>query len=341
MNMKQRRFGRTDLNVSHSGFGALPIQRITFEESAALLRRAYEAGITFFDTANMYTDSEAKIGAALADVRQNIVIATKTAVGKPQWMMSNLENSLKMMKTDYVDILQLHNPSYVPVPGGADGVYKMLSNAKKQGKIRFIGISSHQRPLAIKAVESGYYDTLQFPLSMLSNDEDLALSPLCERHDVGLIAMKPMSGGLIKSGKTAFAFLNQYENILPIWGMQRMRELEEFLACEADPPKLDQAMWDEIYAERDILSGSFCRGCGYCLPCPVKIPIPTAARLSLLMSRAPVEPYLTSQWKAEMAKIDQCMMCRHCVHHCPYSLETPKLLKEEKAKYDQFVERLG
>jgi aryl-alcohol dehydrogenase-like predicted oxidoreductase len=339
--MKKFRFGRTGLMVSHSGFGALPIQRVSFEEADALLRRAYEAGINFFDTANMYTDSEAKIGAALADVRKDIIISTKTALAKPEQMMKNLENSLKMMKTDYIDVLQLHNPDSIPVPGGEDGAYEMLSQAKRQGKIRFIGVTNHRLHLAKQAVESGHYDSLQFPLSALSSEADLGLSDLCKRHDVGLIAMKAMSGGLIRNGKTAFAFLNQYDNILPIWGVQRMSELEEFLSCEAHPPELDAAMRAVIDEDKNLLKGSFCRGCGYCLPCPANIPIPTAARLSLMMARAPVKPFLSEGWQAEMKKIDQCVACGHCKQHCPYELDTPALLKEEKAKYDKALAAAG
>jgi aryl-alcohol dehydrogenase-like predicted oxidoreductase len=339
--MKQFRLGRTNLTVSHSGFGALPIQRVSFEESAALLRRAYEAGINYFDTANAYSDSEAKIGAALSDVRKDIIIATKTMLTSPERMMKNLENSLKMMKTDYVDILQLHNPDYIPVPGGGDGAYEMLTQAKRQGKIRFIGVTNHRLHLAKEAVESGHYDTLQFPLSVLSSDADLGLSDLCKEHDVGLIAMKAMSGGLVRSGTIAFAFLNQYDNILPIWGVQRMSELEEFLSCEENPPELNAETRAVIDEDRNALKGAFCRGCGYCLPCPADIPIPTAARLSLLMARSPAKPFLSKEWQAEMDKINQCILCRHCSQHCPYGLDTPELLKEEKAKYDKAIAALA
>ncbi|MDR1205610.1 MAG: aldo/keto reductase [Peptococcaceae bacterium] len=339
--MKQFRFGRTNLMVSHSGFGALPIQRVSFEEAAALLRRAYEAGINFFDTANMYSDSEAKIGAALSDVRGNIMIATKTMLAGPERMMKNLENSLKMMKTDYVDLLQLHNPDRVPMPGDEDGAYEMLLQAKRQGKVRFIGVTNHRLRLAKQAVESGHYDSLQFPLSVLSSDADLGLSDLCKRHDIGLIAMKAMSGGLVRSGKIAFAFLSQYDNILPIWGVQRMSELEEFLSCEANPPELNAETRAVIDEDRSALKGAFCRGCGYCLPCPANIPIPTAARLSLLMARSPAKPFLGKEWQAEMDKIDECTACRHCSQNCPYGLDTPKLLKEEKIKYDKALAALA
>jgi predicted aldo/keto reductase-like oxidoreductase len=239
------------------------------------------------------------------------------------------------MKTDYVDILQLHNPDYISVPGGEDGAYEMLSQAKRQGKIRFIGVSNHRLHLAKQAAESGHYDSLQFPLSVLSSDADLGLSDLCKRHDVGLIAMKAMSGGLVRSGRIAFAFLSQYDNILPIWGVQRMSELDEFLSCEEDPPELDAKMLAVINEDRESLKGSFCRGCGYCLPCPADIPIPTAARLSLLMARAPAAPFLSEHWQAEMDKINQCTSCKHCSQHCPYELDTPELLKKQKSIYDK------
>jgi aryl-alcohol dehydrogenase-like predicted oxidoreductase len=330
--MQKAIFGKTGLSVGRTGFGCIPIQRISFDESTALLRHAYENGVTLFDTANAYTTSEEKIGIALGHVRDKIVICTKTGVFSPEKVMENIENSLRMLKTDYIDVLQVHNPQIVPRPG-EDGVYECLLQAKEQGKIRFIGISFHSKDRAREAVISGLYDTLQYPLSYLSIREELALIDTCREYNVGLLAMKALGGGLLTNTRAAFAFLRQYENVIPIWGLQRMSELQEFLSFEKDPPVLDSALQDAIAADKEELSGNFCRCCGYCLPCSVGIPISNAARISFLLGRTVKESFLTEEWQNNMRLIDNCTNCGHCKHHCPYKLDVPALLKTQQEKY--------
>jgi aryl-alcohol dehydrogenase-like predicted oxidoreductase len=260
------RLGRTDLVVSRTGFGALPIQRVSDAEAGALLRRAHDAGVTFFDTARMYTDSEHKIGLALADVREEIVIATKSMARDRRTLLEQLETSLRELRTDHVDVYQLHNPTSVDYDD-PDGAYAGMVEAREKGLVRFLGLTNHRLPLALEAATSGRFDTIQFPLNYLASPDDLSLIEACRVSDVGLIAMKAMSGGLIRRPDAAFAFLRQYDNVLPIWGVQRMTELDEFLAYEADPPALDEAMRRAIEAERAELSSGFCRACGYCQPC--------------------------------------------------------------------------
>lgn len=334
--MDRIRLGRTNLKVSRSGFGALPIQRISILEAGRLLRKAYDRGINFFDTARAYTDSEEKIGAALADVRERIIIATKTGAEDRKTFFEHLETSLRNLKTDYIDIYQLHNPKVLPDPEEPKGLYQALLEAKNKGMIRFIGITNHRLDLAIAAVESGLYDTVQYPLSLLSDDKDLGLIDLCQKKDIGIIAMKALSGGLIDNGRAAFAFLRQYQNVLPIWGVQKESELDEFLACEQEPPILDEAMWQIINKFRSELSGDFCRGCGYCLPCPAQIPIPIAARMALFLGRAVYQSYLTDEWRKQMNLIENCIDCGHCRNHCPYELDTPNLLKRNLLAYRKF-----
>ena len=322
--------------VTKTAFGALPIQRISFEEAAKLLRRAYEAGINFFDTANFYTDSEAKIGNALSDVRENIVIATKSATDSKEFLLKNLDNSLKMLKTDYIDLFQFHNPAQLP----DDNLYGAVLREKEKGKIRHIGMTNHRLQLAREAVRSGQYETLQFPFNMLSGEEERELVEECARLDVGFIAMKAMSGGLITSGRAAFAFLDQYPTVVPIYGVQKPEELEEFLALEADPPELDDALRAEIEEQKKGLSGDFCRSCGYCMPCPVGIDIWQCARISLLIGRAPYEQYLSDEWRGKMNLIESCIGCGHCKSHCPYGLDTPALLKRELGRYNELYAKL-
>ncbi len=228
--MKKVRLGRTGLMVTKTSFGALPIQRVSFDEAARLLRTAYEAGVNFFDTANSYTDSEEKIGYALSDVREKIIIATKSAYttpGNADMVKRNLELSLRRMKTDYIDILQFHNPAFCPTE--EDPAYQYLVEMKRQGVVRHIGITNHRLFVAHEAIDSGLYETLQFPFSVLAGEKDTEVVEKCQKADVGFICMKAMSGGLIREPKATFAFLQKYPNVVPIYGVQRMEELKQWL----------------------------------------------------------------------------------------------------------------
>ncbi len=337
--METFRLGGTDLVISRTGFGALPIQRVSLDEAAALLRRAYEGGITFFDTARGYSDSEEKIGYALADVRDSIVIATKTPAKNRDGVWRDLETSLAKLRTDYIDLLQLHTPAELPDAEDPDSSYAALVEARDQGLIRHIGLSNHRLEVAKRAVESGHYATLQYPLSALSDAQDLALIELCREHDVGVIAMKGLCGGLLTDAAAAFAFLRRFENLVPIWGVQRLDELEEFLALDADPPPLDAAMRERLEDLRAELAGDYCRACGYCLPCPAEIPIPMAARMSFLLRRARTEGFLTKEWRERMHRIENCEDCGECRERCPYGLDPPVLLKKMLIDYDEVYAR--
>jgi aryl-alcohol dehydrogenase-like predicted oxidoreductase len=336
--MEKTILGRTGLRVTRCGFGALPIQRISFDEAGTILRKAYDSGINFFDTARYYTDSEEKMGKALSDVRKEIIIATKGMAKDKETLLKSLETSLRNLKTDYVDIFQLHNPDHLPDPEDPDGLYAGLLEARKQGKTRFIGITNHGIERAVKAAESGLYDTIQFPVNALSAEADLGLIDICREKNVGLIAMKALSGGLLSKAAVAFAFLRQYENVVPIWGIQRIKELEEFLEFEKNPPALDDDMWKQIMEYRTELASEFCRGCGYCMPCPAGIYIRDAARISLLLSRAPYQPFLQESYKEKMDLINNCIECGQCKSKCPYGLDTPNLLKRELKRYTDFYE---
>ncbi|MCL2498370.1 MAG: aldo/keto reductase [Symbiobacteriaceae bacterium] len=338
--MDKMRLGRTNLLVSRSGFGAIPIQRLSFPEAIALLRQAFDGGITFFDTARGYTDSEEKIGQALGEMRQEVILASKTHAATAAALFKDLETSLTNLKTDYLDIYQLHNPSSLPEAQGE--LYQAALEAKKQGKIRFISITSHRLDLALEEVRSGLFDTMQFPLSVLSSDEDLELVKLCAELDVGFIAMKAMSGGLITDPTATFSFLRSLGNVVPIWGIQHSWELEQFLELEANPPAMDEKLEAMILHDRQELQGSFCRSCGYCVPtCPAKIPIAQAARMSLLLRRMNPERFITPQGQADMEKIKDCIECGICKTHCPYELDTPALLKREYAFFKAFLAERG
>ncbi len=335
--MEMMQLGRTGLTISRTGFGCLPIQRLDFDAAGQLLHRAVEGGITFFDTARGYSDSEAKIGRALAGVRRRIVLATKVHDGSRDQFREDFEKSLTELRTDYVDLLQLHNPKQVPDPDAPDSAFAAALEAKEQGMCRAVGVTNHRLDVARRAVESGLFDTLQFPLSAVSSSEDLELIDLCRERDVGVIAMKAMCGGLLTDIPAAFAFLRQYDNLVPIWGIQRESELDEFLALEANPPAMDDAMRAAIERDRAELAGDFCRGCGYCTPCPEGIPINTAARMKYLLRRAPSERFLSGEWQEKMARIENCRECGQCAERCPYDLSPPDILRKMLDDYNEFV----
>ena len=335
--MRRIILGKTGISVNANGFGALPIQRISKEEAGKLLRKAYDGGFDYFDTARYYTDSEEKMGLALADVRDQIIISTKTAAKTAAEFWKDLHTSLSLLKTDHIDIYQFHNPNFVPKPGDGTGLMEAMAEAKAQGKIRFIGITNHGLPRAKEAIESGLYDTLQFPLSYLSTDAELELSRLCKEANLGLIAMKALSGGLITDSATACAFLAQYGNIVPIWGIQREKELDEFLAYNVKTPEFTAEMKARIAQDRQELSGEFCRGCGYCMPCPAGIEINNCARMSLLLRRAPQSVHLNPEWRAKMMKVKECLHCGRCKSKCPYGLDTPELLRKNLEDYLTFL----
>ncbi len=335
--MEMVRLGKTEITVPKNGFGALPVQRVSLEDGVKLLRNAYEGGFRFFDTARAYSDSEEKLGEALADVREHIFLATKTMAKDGEGFKRDLDASLKLLKTDYIDIYQFHNPSFCPKPGDGSGLYEAMGEAKRQGVVRHIGITNHRIHVAREAIESGLYETLQFPFCYLATDKDLELVEMCKEADMGFIAMKALSGGLITNSAAAYAYLAQYDNVLPIWGVQRQSELEEFLRYMDEPPALTEELRAVIEGDRKELSGNFCRGCGYCMPCPVGIEINTCARMSLLIRRSPSDKQLTEKAQAMMKKIENCLHCGACAKKCPYGLDTPKLLEENYKDYQEIL----
>lgn len=331
--------GKTGLEVNKNGFGALPVQRITKKEAVYLLQKAFYNGINYFDTARAYSDSEEKMGAAFEYTRDKIIISTKTMAQTAEGFWKDLEESLKMLKTDYIDIYQFHNPAFCPKPGDESGLYDTALEAKKQGKIRHIGITNHRIAVAEEAIESDLYETLQFPFSYLAADADLKIVGKCREADMGFIAMKGLAGGLIHNSAAAYAYMAQpqFSHVAPIWGVQRESELDEFLSYQTCPPQLDGALLQEIEADRDQLSGDFCRGCGYCMPCPAGIEINNCARMSLMLRRAPQEGWLSEEWQEKMKKIEGCLHCGKCMEKCPYGLNTPELLVKNYEDYKTFT----
>ena len=335
--MKTVRLGKTGITVPQNAFGCLPIQRDSKEVAVKLLREAYEGGMRFFDTARAYTDSEEKVGEAFDGMRDKIFIATKTHAKSPDGFWKDLETSLKLLRTDYIDIYQLHMAPQCYRPGDGTGMYECLVKAKEQGLIRHIGITAHKLMVAQEIVESGLYETLQYPFSYLSSEKEIALVSACREADMGFICMKALAGGLITRSDAAMAYMSQFDGLVPIWGIQREKELREWLSYMDRTPSMTDEIADYIKKEQDELSGSFCRGCGYCLPCPQGIEINNCARMSLMLRRAPSKAWLSEEYQAKMAKIESCVNCRQCVKRCPYELDTPELLRRNLEDYKRVL----
>ncbi len=331
--MAKIQIGQTDLFVEQNGFGALPIQRISKEEAVKLLRKAYDGGMTYFDTARAYSDSEEKLGAAFAGMWDQVVVATKTAACNAEEFERDLETSLRTLKTDCIDVYQFHNPSFTPRPGGADGLYDAALKAQQAGKIRYIGVTHHLLHVVKESAQSGLYATLQYPFSYLATDDEKALAALCAEKNVGFIAMKGLAGGLLTNSAAACAWVTQHPYVVPIWGVQREHELDEFLAHIQTPPVLTPELEAVIAHDRAELQGEFCRGCGYCMPCPQGIEISSCARSSLMLRRAPTSIMLSEQGHAQMEKIKDCVNCGACSAKCPYGLDTPALLRRNYEDY--------
>ena len=335
--MREITLGSTGITTRQNAFGALPIQRDDKDTAVAILRRAYEGGMTFFDTARAYSDSEEKVGEAFHGMREKVYIATKTAAKTPEQFWEQLETSLRMLQTDYIDLYQFHCVGQCYKPGDGTGMYECMLEAKAQGKIRHIGVTAHNIEIAMECVQSGLYETMQFPFSYLSSEKEIALVQACKEANMGYIAMKGLAGGLIHDSKAAMAFMTQFYNVLPIWGVQRMSELEEWLAFMDETPEYTDEIRAFVEKEKLELAGDFCRGCGYCMPCPVGIQINNCARMSLMLRRAPSKAWLTKEMQAEMMKIENCLHCGACASKCPYELNTPELLAKNLADYKKVL----
>ena len=327
--------GSTGITVDKNGFGALPIQRISKQDAVALLHRAYDGGIRFFDTARAYTDSEEKLSAAFGAMREKVFISSKTMATTVEQFRADLEQSLKWL--GYIDIYQFHNPAFVPRPGDGTGLYEEMLRAKAEGKIRHIGFTNHRLNVALEAIESGLYETLQFPFCYLATEKDIEIVTRCKEAGMGFLAMKALSGGLITNSRAAYAWLDQYPGVLPIWGVQKQTELDEFLAYIPQPPVLDEALTAVIEQDKQQLAGGFCRGCGYCMPCPAGIEINNCARMSLMVRRSPTAGWLGQMGQEKMKKIEGCLDCGQCKAKCPYGLDTPALLRENYEDYKRIL----
>ena len=292
--------GRTGITVNKNGFGALPIQRVSQEDAVYLARKAYKAGIRFFDTARAYTDSEVKLGEAFDGIRSEVYIATKTAAENAEDFWKDLHTSLNNLRTDYVDIYQFHNPAFCPKPGDGSGLYEAALEAREKGMIRHIGITNHRLSVAREAIESGLYETLQFPFSYISGEQELELVRMCKEHEMGFIAMKGLSGGLITDSAAAYAFEASSRVSCPSGAFSGKRSW-----TSSSPTSTTRPGWT--------------RSCQRSSPMTVRS---CAA---------------SSAGQAKMKKIEGCLHCNQCKKKCPYGLDTPALLARNYEDYKRVL----
>ncbi|MBN1994032.1 MAG: aldo/keto reductase [Anaerolineae bacterium] len=342
--MKQVRLGQTDLQVSRVAFGGIPIQRLSHEKAVRVVRRCLDLGITMLDTANGYTTSEERIGQAIAGRRQQVIIATKTGARDKVTALAHLDLSLQRLRTDYIDLWQFHNVStaaaYEQVlgPGGA---LEAAQTALRAGKIRHIGLTSHSLDIALQAVPSGYFETIQFPFNFVTDEAGQALIPLARQHDVGFIAMKPFAGGLLDNARLTLKHLLQYEHIVPDPGIQKIEEIEEIVDIVNGSWTLTPQEWQDIEGIRAKVGDRFCRRCDYCQPCPQEVRISTVMTLRSFWHRFPPERFFTGFVAEAVESARRCAECGDCEARCPYQLPIREMLVENIAFYDQVASSRG
>ena len=336
--MEKTRLGRTNMMVTRLGFGGIPIQRLSEEDAVAVVRKCQDLGVTFMDTANAYTTSEERIGKAIAGSRQGLVLATKSGARDGEGVARHLALSLKNLGVDYIDLYQFHGVSTLDAlekvldPKGPRAV---LEDARKAGKIRHIGITSHSMDVAKEAVKSGQFETVQFPFNFVTSEPAEELLPLAREHDVGFIAMKPMAGGLLDNATIAFKYLRQFPDVVPIPGIEQTWEIEEIVKLYQGPKQMTQNELAEMQRVRDELGTTFCRRCEYCQPCPQEIPISTAMNITSFVKRMPPARVFTGGIAVGMERAATCTECGECEERCPYNLPVREVLAERVEWYGQ------
>lgn len=333
--MQYRKLGKSGLVISELGFGGIPILRLPTSEAVQILRHAYEQGITFYDTANAYKDSEDKIGQAFQGMRDKVVIATKTMKRDAASATADIENSLKMLRTDYIDLFQLHQVAQDSVwnqVSGPGGSLEAGLKAQQEGKVRHIGITSHSLPMAITLIKTGLFATIQFPFNFIESEPIRELHPLAAELGLGIIGMKPFAGGVIDNASLAFKFLRQYSTVIPIPGFDSVAAVDQVVGFyqKANQVNFDDEAAMERY--RQELGRQFCRRCEYCQPCPQGVMITPAMGYKVVVGRMSAKTAVAFSGQA-MESVAKCVNCGICISRCPYNLPIPEILKQN---YDMF-----
>jgi len=329
--MEKIRLGRTGLMVTKIGFGGIPIQRLDEDSAVSVVNRCLDLGINYIDTANAYSTSEYRIGKAVKGRRQDYIIATKSGARNKEGVAAHLANSLKMLGTDYLDLYQFHgvndmkNLDMVLDPKGP---LTVVEKALKDGVIKHVGITCHAMDTAKAAVKTDKFATMMFPFNFITSEPADDLLPLCRKHDVGFIAMKPLAGGMLDNATLAFKYLLQFPDVLALVGIEKQAEIEEIVGLLGKPLTLtatEKRLMQKMIKE---LGTKFCRRCEYCQPCTVGIPISTVMNSDSFAKRLPPERVFTGALAEAIAKAYDCTECGECETRCPFNLPIRQVIKE-------------
>ncbi|MBR0156859.1 MAG: aldo/keto reductase [Clostridia bacterium] len=328
--------GKTGLCVSRVGFGGIPIQRIEKDEAPALIEALVENGINYIDTARGYTVSEEWIGAAIEGRRGQFILATKSMARDRAGMAKDIETSLHNLRTDHIDLYQVHNPSMdqldaVLAPGGA---LEALMEAKAAGKIRHIGITAHAIAVFKRALELDWVETIMFPYNIVESQCE-ELLPLCREKNIGFIAMKPLAGGAIEDGEAAMRYIAANELVtVAIPGMYSAEEVRANAKAGMNSAPLDEDELARVNKIRSELTGNFCRRCNYCAPCTVGISIPSVFLFAGYLERYGLADWAKGRYNAMKVKASACIGCGKCEPRCPYGLPIREMLKKAAKEFE-------
>lgn len=328
-----RLLGKTNMKVNRVGFGGIPIQRITQEETNKVINELIDKNVNFIDTARAYTISEEYIGNAIEGKREKFFIATKSMARDYESMKQDIEISLKNLKTDYIDLYQIHNlkPEEYKTIFDENKAYKALLEAKEEGKIKYIGITSHSLETIEKSIGDEKFSTIQFPYNIIEDQADEVFKK-ANKKDIGIIVMKPLAGGAIDDAKLAIKYILSKDYIdVVIPGMESIEQVRENVSVLQDTniTKDDELKIQEI---RNIMGKRFCRRCEYCLPCPLKINIPQNFLLEGYYARYNLKDWAKERYKSLEVKASECVECGLCETKCPYELPIREMLKEVSSK---------
>lgn len=335
--MEYRTLGKTGLRISRMGFGGIPIQRIDKEGTRSLMKELLEAGVNYIDTARGYTVSEEYLGYGLEGIRDQFVLATKSMARTKEAMAADIETSLGNLRTDYIDLYQVHNPSMeqleqVMAEGGA---LEALKEAKAAGKIRHIGLTAHSAAVFARAQELDWVETIMFPYNIVENQGE-ELIRKCGEKNVGFVCMKPLAGGAIEDATLALRYVCSNPDVtVVIPGMAEARELEENVkACENSMP-LTKEEEEKLEAVRKQLGTNFCRRCNYCAPCTVGINIPSVFLFAGYLERYDLGDWARDRYQSLSVKASACVECGECETRCPYHLPIREMLKKCAAEFGE------
>ena len=335
--MEYRILGKTGLKVSRMGFGGIPIQRIDAEGTKKLMKALMDAGVNYIDTARGYTVSEEFLGFALEGIREHFVLATKSMARTAEAMAADIDVSLKNLRTDYIDLYQVHNPNLaqleqVCAPGGA---LEALEAAKAAGKIGHIGITVHSKEVFEKALELPWVETVMFPYNIVETQGE-KLIRACREKNVGFIDMKPLAGGAIEDATLALRFICANEDVdVLIPGMAEISELSQNLAACEDTAPLSAEEKAKIMQIRQELGTNFCRRCNYCQPCAAGINISGVFLFEGYLSRYGLAEWAKGRYATLPVKASACIGCGACEDRCPYHLPIRKMLKNAAEKFGE------